>query len=527
MRPPIAISATTRTPVRASAARSRTPSTALSTSQRVRPSPTATREAVTRTVPSTAIRKKPGLQSAIPVPTTARHDARTLSRPTSSAETAATRVAGSGLRSISSSGRRQEQQQAGLGVGAGRPRPSGASTLAASQSSRKSSWETVRSARNSLASSRRKSSIARLSEGDDDEGEEPDQLKTPRKRPLVAPATLVSPPSPRLDNQLSSLDKAISPGTDPTELFGSHAAFLSPLPPPPVNLLDGQGSKTRARPRESTTLEEILRLGMLNNQASVRRRDAPSLELELLLDEGTSRVMTDELRNSLGGGGQGGGDSPVASSSTTPWRGRVVSLGGSATRRSVGGLDPLAEDESKHLSSPKQTGQVLLLRQSTAEASDLRRQVAALTAQLDELKRLPRVEPELVIEQDVRADRRLLDELEAARKRETDLRADWEAERQAMEQDMAELAAAAAASSTARDATAPIAVAPLPTRQDDPSERIRQRADACMGTAARLAATCSEVQALAKREREDGRLAIASLQAIARGLEVWGTTVLV
>lgn len=290
------------------------------------------------------------------------------------------------------------------------------------------------------------------------------------------------------------------------------------------------------------------------------------MEVELLLDEGSSRIMTEELRNSLGpptmGDARGvaavpekeGSSSPAP---TTPWRGRIVSLGASAKRRSLatsGGqtLRSLSEDAATLTSPPPsssgdggggvQAGQILLLRQSTAEASDLRRQVAALSAELERLKRerddaeaaraaavssTVATRGQQVDDERIEA---LRQELEAAQVRESELRSDWEADRRAMEEDMAELAAVAAATAAAvTSSSGPIpkldpvieAATQSVAMEQAVHPRLLLTASESAGASLQAGSTFAELELLARREREESRFAIATLQAVARGLDGW------
>ncbi|GAA6019432.1 hypothetical protein JCM8202_001807 [Rhodotorula sphaerocarpa] len=540
-----------RTPLRNSTTAARTPTSALSASQRQRVSPkTVVRD---HQAPATAIRRKPTMQSAIPVPRTNRPGERTLQRPSSSLDDNA---AASKPQSGSEPGPRAGDRSA-LGVAGGRRASSAADSLRLSQTSRKSSWETVRSVRNSLAPPRRRSSGLRLGGSSELDGSVRPSSRGAPSDPLAIPVrTLGTGPAlgsvstsehPTVEASSHAAALGFESPPDSTALpHFSHAAFLSPMPPsvadidPNVSRAARTVPAPRARPRESTSLDEILRLGMLN-QSLAGGNTAANVELELLLDEGSSRVMTEELRTSLGAQGSMAGErgSPGP---TTPWRGRVVSLDASTRRRSfrssMSGLDPLAEDQEAPgaVSSPRQDGHVLLLRQSTHEASDLRRQVAALNAELDRL-RLERDEVAANVERkerdgQERVDALLREELEAAHRREAELRSDWEAERRAMEEDMAALAAAASAVPAPRpEDTRPPQAAILPDLEASRSSenpaaasldmRLALRGGECAGALAQAAATFSELETFAARERDDARLSLEMLQTLSHGLEGW------
>lgn len=564
------LASSTKTPLRSSVSTSRGVSATLSTSQarRTLAAPEARVRGGEAANPAATIRRKAGpLLSAIPVPSTSSQGSHTLHRPPSVVSTAS-------MRSASSSTTEQADQSRRVDA----PRRSSAElavvAAAVQQTSRKSSWETVRSTRDSLASiSRRRSSIALLVGDDADRSwetvesrrasmttvgvadattETPRRPSQPNLAPIISPTSPGSAEASSCVPRVSPTDDATSPETLSTMSHFSHAAFLSPMPPPPVDVLSdppprprpGPAARVnRSRPRESTSLDEILRLGMLNPSqlaGTTAGSSGSGLELELLLDEGSSRMMTEELRDSLGPT-TGDAASP-APAPTTPWRGLIVSVGASAKRRSLAtseqALGSVSEGQRATLSPPPSrngsAGQVLLLRQSTTEASDLRRQVAALSAELEFVKR-ERDENATTVErgQQVVEDERveaLKRELEAAQARENELRSDWEAERRAMEEDMAELAAATAAatsSSTLAASSQPPdeAAATIHSQQVRENERARWTlllaASECAGASLRAGMTSGQVEQLAKREREDTRLALASLQTLARGLEGW------
>ncbi|BGP09380.1 hypothetical protein JCM10049v2_005248 [Rhodotorula toruloides] len=370
---------------------------------------------------------------------------------------------------------------------------------------------------------------------------------TPRKTSTVpAPGMILSPPSP------DSSSTADLSADDPNL---SHASFLSPLPsattdftrslslpkPPPLPLARTL-ARTRSKPRESASLEDILRLGLLNSQMRRGSVLGPAGgggdELELLLDEGSSRLMSEELASSIGAGdgelaveagereNREKKDSPL-----TPWRARVVSLGGSTSVRKAS--SPGVMSSSGLLASPSSGsdagqggGKVLLLRQSTTEASDLRRQVASLVAEVEQLKRTQAGrddadEKEAGERQRVKE---LEQELEAARDREDELRRDWEEERRAMEEDLAELAAAGAVNSTtptaaanATDDSAQVASLSATNRSLALSLQLSDTLCAHRQTSTLYDA----VQARAKMERDEVKGSLEALRVIAAGLRAW------
>ncbi|GAA5999575.1 uncharacterized protein JCM10292_004240 [Rhodotorula paludigena] len=356
----------------------------------------------------------------------------------------------------------------------------------------------------------------------------------------------------------------------------SHASFLSPAPPPPSSaaasaepphtlsastsshppqpkqlsaLLHSQRTpRARARARESLSLEELLRLGLARGGTPGRVSNGgggssgAGDELELLLDEGTSRLMLEEI-----GGGKGS-DGPVEDARAgplTPWRGRVVSVS-SARRNSLaaslsasmvgspsGGN---AGTGDSFLSPPRgipagDENKVLLLRQSTAEASDLRRQLSALQSEVDRLRtdrdRLSHAHV-AECERDSEAARRmqaLEDELERAHAREEAMRGDWDAERREMECEMAELASVAA--------SAPPPPLPLLLGQEERERAAcleRQHAVVLAREGARTACA-SEAVALeafgagARRDRAEVAGALETVRALAQGLQLWSVQV--
>ncbi|BGP25812.1 hypothetical protein JCM10295v2_004751 [Rhodotorula toruloides] len=265
---------------------------------------------------------------------------------------------------------------------------------------------------------------------------------------------------------------------------------------------------------------------MRRASATVRRGSllgpvAAGDELELLLDEGSSRLMSEELASSIGagdgdvgGGGETGGgekremkDSPM-----TPRRGRVVSLSGSTSVRkgsssgAAGGAVLLASPSAG--SDATQGGKVLLLRQSTTEASDLRRQVASLLVEVDLLKRAQSGRE--VVREDGDDGRERVKELEqelvAAREREEELRRVWEEERRAMEDSMfsaVNSAQVAFLSATNRSLS-------LSLQFSDTLCAVRQ-----------TSTLYDAVQSRAKMERDEVKGSLDALKAIAGGLRAW------
>lgn len=370
---------------------------------------------------------------------------------------------------------------------------------------------------------------------------------TPRKASTApAPGMILSPPSP---DSSSTADLSTD---DPNLSHFSHAFFLSPLPsattdlthslslpkPPPLPLARTL-ARTRSKPRESASLEDILRLGLLNSQMRRGSVLGPAGgggdELELLLDEGSSRLMSEELASSIG---VGDGELAIEAregekkdSPLTPWRGRVVSLGGSTSVRKAS--SPGATSSSGLLASPSSGsdagqggGKVLLLRQSTTEASDLRRQVASLLAEVEQLKRTQAGRDEAHQKEEGERQRvtELEQELEAARDREDELRRDWEEERRAMEEDLAELAAAAAVNSTTPTAAADASddsaqVASLSAANRSLALSLQLSDTVC---AHRQTSTFYEaVQARAKMERDEVKSSLEALRVIASSLRAW------
>ncbi|BGP00997.1 Proteophosphoglycan ppg4 [Rhodotorula toruloides ATCC 204091] len=543
-----------QTPLRQS---TRTPSSSLAVSQTAkrppRP-PAATTASTNRTLP--ASRRLGQAQSAIPVATASIAGGRTLRRP----DSALSSTSSATLRKDPPSRPSSRTAAASEKAAVIRPRES----LAASQTSRKSSWETVgSSARPSLSG---RDEMSQRTGGADQTWEtdragragatganafDDASYATPRK-PSAAPAPgmILSPPSP------DSSPTADLSTDDPNLSHFSHASFLSPLPsaptdqsptlslpkPPPLPLARTL-ARTRSKPRESASLEDILRLGLLNSQMRRGSMLGPAGgggdELELLLDEGSSRLMSEELASSIGAGdGDFGSEAPEGEkrakkdSPLTPWRGRVVSLSGSMSARKAS--SPGAASGSGLLASPSAGsdagqggGKVLLLRQSTTEASDLRRQVASLLAEVEQLKRGQAGRE--VVREEAEGERErvkeLRQELEAAREREDELRRDWEEERRAMEEDLAELAAAAVVSPT----TSALAATPSPNDSAlSPSLSAMNRS---LALSLQLSDTlCAHrqtstlydaVQARAKMEREEVKGSLEALRVIAAGLRAW------
>ncbi|GAA6055227.1 hypothetical protein JCM3770_000724 [Rhodotorula araucariae] len=507
-------SASTRTPLRSS-----TRAPPLATSQlAMRPPPPPSTTATSRTLAVSRRAAVPG--SAIPVP-----GARTVRRPESALSVAnpnAQPGAESSLRSAAGSALRRPTPRS-ASAGASRP--------GADVSSRLSSRAKQAIVAPQIALSPSPSAGVGLPQHREVKN---DAYETPRKWSSTADGPSQEDATPAADLSLSHF---------------SHASFLSPLPPPASAATDLAASLSastaatprpkqlallqqprRTRPRQSASLEELLRSGLLPGVSPAAGAGADGAdEWELLLDEGSSRLMREEILAGDAASGPGG-----TQAVGTPWRGRVVSLSMSAQRRQSGaspGVGVGARDSPPRQGgeppgpapapAPQAEDRVLLLRQSTSEASALRRQLAALQGELA-LVRSARDD-----DADGAHVAALRRELEAARKREVDARDDWARERREMEDEMAELASIAA--------LAPVPVplpVPAPVSAVDPKQYAALVERQCLlelevvaerAAAARRAAAEAHraVEAGARRERAEVKGELAALRALQEGLGLW------
>ncbi|BGP41416.1 hypothetical protein JCM10449v2_005396 [Rhodotorula kratochvilovae] len=503
-----AASASSRTPLRSSSR-----AAPLSVSQTaMRPPPPPSIAASSRTLGTSRRAAVPG--SAIPVP-----GARALRRPESALSTASSNAppgSETSLRSAAGSALRRPTPRTTAAVGGVR--------RASNASSRPSSRASQAGAAPQIALSPPPGAGAALPPLD------ASAYATPRK-----PASAVDALSPEYATPAADLS---------TLSHFSHASFLSPLPPPTSSSAPSTSDlgaslsatpkpkqltllrpRARARPRESASLEELLRSGLLPGSspaASSAGGGEGADEWELLLDEGSSRLMREEI---FAGGDGGAPPAPAGQGQGqgTPWRGRVVSLGMSARRRSVASPGSPADrallSPPRHDGTPAQTqgeDRVLLLRQSTSEASALRRQLAALQGEVALLRSARAAGEE---ERDARA-AALERELDAARAREDEAREEWEAERREMEEEMAELASVVAAPAAAPvQGVDPARVAALEARQ----RALELDLGAERAVAARTAAAQAyrTVEGGARRERAEIKGELAALRALQQGLGLW------
>ncbi|GAA5934532.1 hypothetical protein JCM1841_003833 [Sporobolomyces salmonicolor] len=384
------------------------------------------------------------------------------------------------------------------------PLPQSKPDLSASQISRRESWETVGSGRPSLGSTTfdeleppspsSSSAIAAPQIALAPPADASLALATPQKpsepldllgdaTPLPSRAALsyISP-----DTSLSRLSHSsfLSPASadSPISAFlNASLAYIAPSPAPRPRQLSLLG--TRNKPRDSASLEEILKLGLQSGDGEAR-------ELELLLDEGSSVLM----RQEIGAQGDGGG--------LTPWRGRVVSLSMSRSRR---GVDDVAEepegiDEEEEQREEEERGKdILILQQSSTEARDLRQRVEELLAELERAKQEGSAAQE---------------ELEHAR-REKEA---WEKERRGMESDLEDLAAAVAS-------RPPPPPPPPPSGPEHAPQLARLRlqhqqllAFSALDTSTNI---WEGIAARAAREREELAAEMEALRVVASGLGAW------
>ncbi|GAA5908820.1 hypothetical protein JCM5296_006464 [Sporobolomyces johnsonii] len=388
--------------------------------------------------------------------------------------------------------------------------------LSSSQISRRESWETVGSGRPSLGSTTfdeleppppsSPSSIAAPKIALAPPPDASQSFATPQKpsepldllgdaTPLPSRAALsyISPDTTlsRLSHAsfLSPARSADSPGS---ALLNASLASIAPSPAPaprPRQLtLLGGGGGARNKPRDSASLEELLKIGLQSGDGEAR-------EWELLLDEGSSVLM----RQEIGAQGEGGGG-------LTPWRGRVVGLSRSRSRRDVVDVaeevEGMEEEEQEEQEQGEEQRDIVILQQSSTETRDLRRRVEELLAELERAKREGSVAQE---------------ELELAR-REKEA---WEEERRGMESDLEDLAAAAAAASRPPPPPSP----PPPAEPEHAPQLARLRLEhqqilalSAFGTST---ATWEGIAARAAREREELAAEMDALRVVAGGLGAW------
>ncbi|GAA6016841.1 hypothetical protein JCM11491_001824 [Sporobolomyces phaffii] len=174
-------------------------------------------------------------------------------------------------------------------------------------------------------------------------------------------------------------------------------------------------NRTRAKPRGSTTLEELLQHGLFSSDATDAASSSPyglarvrggggggggggrpsvshASEFEFLMDEHVSRIMMDEI-NAVGSGlpgGEGG----------TPWRGRVVSLSMSGRSR---------RDASFELADPSPSPRrVRTDARGTTEHDDVKRTTGDEPADEDEEEEEEEEEQENEEEEDSGSSRQVL-----------------------------------------------------------------------------------------------------------------------
>ncbi|GAA5824997.1 hypothetical protein JCM11251_006057 [Rhodosporidiobolus azoricus] len=350
----------------------------------------------------------------------------------------------------------------------------------------------------------------------------PDGASSLSRTIYLSPSSAASPPISAL---LSSSTASHAPSTP------SSTSLLTPRPRQ-VSLLRTAGR--RNKPRESASLEEILRLGLQSNTEGAK-------DLELLMDEGSSAMMLEDLEGVAieagGAGGAGGG---------TPWRGRVLSLSVSSAnglsprgggRRGSVLVHPPEEDEEagdreaaveegrvdedgEEATEQEQQLLVLPLRPSTHEAASLRREIAVLQAELSSLRRqsslAPHVpSPERRMEEDERVSA-LEEELQEQRERMEQMEEEHRAEVEAMEADLATLAVGASLAQPS---------SPTTLLQALPSEMRQLELDlsSALSSSASLSASAAyeAVESRARREMEEVRGEVETLRCLMGGLEGW------
>ncbi|GAA6015840.1 hypothetical protein JCM10207_008814 [Rhodosporidiobolus poonsookiae] len=315
-----------------------------------------------------------------------------------------------------------------------------------------------------------------------------------------------------------SLSPAPPPPAHSLSASSSAAGLASPVTPRPRQVSLLRTAAGRRKPRDSASLDELLRLGLQHGAEGAR-------EFELLLDEDTSVLMREDLEAA---GGIGAGVD-----GHTPWRGRVLSLsmstgkGGSPMRRSMvvreendENEDEVERAEQERTSDEEQREEegeeeeqtqvlVLPLRPSTNEAVELRQQLETLQSELAQLRAASSdAEHVLQLEHALAAQRRHTDELEHAHA----------AEREAMEADLATLAAAASR------AAAPTPAVALPAAVDHArlaAVELELAATHARGGCARTEQAYEGLEARAKAERDGVRCDLEALRALQVGLNGW------
>ncbi|GAA6062882.1 hypothetical protein JCM10212_002104 [Sporobolomyces blumeae] len=289
---------------------------------------------------------------------------------------------------------------------------------ASRNSSRRGSWETVGS---NSAATPMSAATAEVASGTPTAApstrtahiDSPDTFATPRKldepslfdlTPSVNPARptfdYVSPP-PLGELLGSSATSTTSSLTVPSSQ-ASRAPTSLPQPRQLSLLLKSSQPRHRTRGRESTSLEELLRSGLSSHRPGGGGATDDDL---LLVDEGTSRIMMEEIEafgrtstNSTGSVGE------ARAGGFSPWRGRVVSLSTSLRRGKTGGDVSFEADRSvdvsrgtvegggggegavEHDDDEMEDREVLVLQPTSDEAIQLRREKEQLESELERVR---------------------------------------------------------------------------------------------------------------------------------------------
>ncbi|GAA5867836.1 hypothetical protein JCM8547_003391 [Rhodosporidiobolus lusitaniae] len=354
-------------------------------------------------------------------------------------------------------------------------------------------------------------------------------------------STLLSPPSytqPGLSLPLTPLSASLS----------SHSSFASPgleTPRPrarQVSLLRSTGKGGgggRRKGRDSATLEEILRLGMASHSTSFAggAGGIGGGEIELLLDEGTSAMMREDLEGVAGetGGGGGGG--------ATPWRGRVLSMSlrsspgskvaggrtpGGGARKSIL-LSPAATPAKAFHAVPPHPSSDHLSATSALDGSPSDVDPASSPASEDNASAVDEEEDEEETQVFVLPLRPLSSSAETASliSELSHLRTllsateekleEAERGREEMEREMAELARVA---SQAQAQAGTVEEGKEEREKEKEREELESKREKAKDSGRRRERAWEDVEERARRMREDARGEVESLRALARGLEL-------
>ncbi|GAA5874085.1 hypothetical protein JCM16303_002684 [Sporobolomyces ruberrimus] len=407
-----------------------------------------------------------------------------------------------------------------------------------SRNRKRESWETVRSQRSrtvSNTSSTISTTTPRIPSTTTSSFPGPVPVKDEEHHPAKFNAILLSPPRHSSTIPSSTSNTTTTPLVAAAVPENRQLSLLRSSSTPSSEAQDSMptttGGKTRPKPRGSTTLEELLQNGLFSSPLITsassskfsRSLNTPGREgtgevgkggdgggdFEFLMDEEVSRIMFEEING--GGIGRGGGGGAMG----TPWRGRVVSLsmsgrgrggGGRESRKGLGEeegdisfefIDQRAKEGDEREPEGEGEGQegisreiLVLQRVGEQELEELRKEKEALLIELDSLKRL-QVEAEKVDKDELEKKKK---ELEVTLEREREA---WESEKKEFER---------------------ILQAFQGSRGGGNFEFRKLEVETAWKT---CQASYEQVEADARREREEVLGAIEGLRVIQRGLRAW------